>query len=105
MRQTEMLFDEVVPTLKNFPRSERATLVNQIKLTLWEIMGKLLSAPHQSNLRDFTSTIKEVRGKCYFLAALFQTAKRYEYISIEFHTLLSRRLSDISNGIHAIIDR
>lgn len=99
-RRVEVLFDEIYPSLKNYPRYEQPSTVAQIKEQFHLTISKILRASEVKTKRR--PLMDEIASHVYHLISLFHFSRRHKFISLGFHSEINLKLSTISVELHDI---
>lgn len=96
-KRVETLLYRIYPALKNFPKSEKFGLCENIKQEFFNILKYIQLANSVKSKR--VQYLQEADGHCRILQILIKLSKEQEYISIGFFRDIDLEVSTICNMI------
>lgn len=100
-RKVEELLYRVYPTLKNYPKSEKFSLCQNIKNCLYDLMKCISLGNNVKSKRK--SYLQEADGHLQILKTLFKLSKQRKYVSVAFFREIDLALTEINKMLSAYI--
>lgn len=92
-RKAENLTYKIYPSLRNFPKSEKFSLCQEIKLHLFHLMSRISLANTVKSKRK--TYLQEVDGYLENLRVILRLSRQQRYISKSFYEDLDLSMSEI----------
>ena len=93
-RRTEELLYTIYPALKNYPKSEKFSLCQNIKENLYQLL-KFISLANSVKSKRKTY-LQEADGHLQTLKVLLKLSKQRRYISVNFFKQLDLEVTEIN---------
>jgi len=92
--KAETLLYEIYPTLVNYPRNERHSLVHEIKTTFISMLKNIQRAVSVKSKR--LQFLQEVDADLQALKMMYRLSHKRKYISLGFHSKVADSLDEIN---------
>jgi len=100
-RKTEDLLYKIYPRLMNYPKSEKFSLVNEIKSNFFDLLKFISLANSIKSKRKIY--LQEADGHLQVIKVLIKLSKQRKYISIGFFKDVDLQLTEINKLLSGYI--
>jgi len=102
-KRTHLLTLDLYKLTKNFPKSEKYGLINQIRRAAVSINSNLIEGAHRNGVKEYIQFAGIARGSSGELKYQLLLAKDLKYIKKEKYKELKKEINDISKMIAGLI--